>query len=115
MARVRVLQVDDPRAVGARLRAARQARGLSLRGLAFPGCTAPYISVIENGRRTPSLQVLRELASRLGVSAEYLATGSESAFADPVAEAELLLRLGQHDEAEQLYSELAESGSDRVR
>jgi tetratricopeptide (TPR) repeat protein len=115
MARVRVLQVDDPRAVGARLRAARQARGLSLRGLAFPGCTAPYISVIENGRRTPSLQVLRELASRLGVSADYLATGNESAFADPVAEAELLLRLGQLDEAERLYTELSESSSDRIR
>jgi len=47
MARVRVLQVDDPQALGARLREARHARGLSLRGLAFPGCTAPYISTID--------------------------------------------------------------------
>jgi tetratricopeptide (TPR) repeat protein len=109
MARVRVLQVDDPRALGARLRTARQARGLSLRALAFPGCTAPYISVIENGRRIPSLQVLNKLASRLGVSADYLATGRESAFTDPTAEAELMLRLGELEQAEGLYRELAEA------
>jgi tetratricopeptide (TPR) repeat protein len=115
MARVRVLQVDDPRALGARLKAARAAKGLSLRGLSFPGCTAPYISVIENGRRVPSLQVLNELASRLGVSADYLATGRESAFANPVAEAELMLRLGHLDEAEELYRNLAETGSGRAR
>jgi tetratricopeptide (TPR) repeat protein len=117
MARVRVLQVDDPQALGARLREARHARGLSLRGLAFPGCTAPYISTIENGRRVPSLQVLNELASRLGVTADYLATGRESALADRVAEGELMLRLGELDEAEAFFRPLAEKGStaDRLR
>jgi tetratricopeptide (TPR) repeat protein len=115
MARVRVLQVDDPRALGRRLKEARVARGLSLRGLSFPGCTAPYISVIENGRRVPSLQVLNELASRLGVSADYLATGRESAFTSRASEAELMLRLGQLDEAEALYRTLAETGAERDR
>ena len=111
MARVRVLQVDDPCALGARLRAARVERGLTLRGLAFPGCTAAYISTIESGRRVPSLQVLNALASRLNVSADYLATGRDSALSEPLAEAELLLRLGQLDQAEALYRKLAVAGS----
>jgi tetratricopeptide (TPR) repeat protein len=111
MARVRVLEVDDPRALGARLRAARVERGLSLRGLAFPGCTAAYISTIENGRRVPSLQVLNALAARLNVSGDYLATGRESALSGPAAEAELMLRLGELDQAESLYRELAATGS----
>lgn len=115
MARVRVLQVDDPQALGARLRQARNARGLSLRRLAFPGCTAPYISTIENGRRVPSLQVLNELATRLGVTSDYLATGRESALADRVAEGELMLRLGELDQAEEFFRDLIATGSDAER
>jgi transcriptional regulator with XRE-family HTH domain len=71
----RPLHVDDPVAVGARLRAARTRAGLSLRQLAFPGCSAAYLSHIERGRRTPSLQVLVELAERLRLSTYYLAFG----------------------------------------
>jgi tetratricopeptide (TPR) repeat protein len=111
MARVRVLQVDDPRALGARLKAAREARGLSLRALAFPGCTAAYISRIESGSRVPSLQVLNALALRLGVKADYLATGHESAFDDQIVEAELMLRLGDIDQAEKLLRKLVKQGS----
>jgi transcriptional regulator with XRE-family HTH domain len=48
---------------------------LSQRDLAFPGCSAAYISRIERGERVPSLQVLRELARRCGVSEAYLAWG----------------------------------------
>jgi tetratricopeptide (TPR) repeat protein len=115
MARVRVLEVDDPRALGARLRAARVERGLSLRGLAFPGCTAAYISTIENGRRVPSLQVLNALASRLNVSADYIATGRDAPLSGPAAEAELMLRLGHVDQAEALFGELAAAGSPAER
>ncbi len=51
---------------------------MSQRELSFPGCTAVYICRIERGDRVPSLQVLRELANRLGVEEDYLATGSTS-------------------------------------
>ena len=73
--RPRTPHYDDPVAVGARLRAAREAAGLSQRELAFPGCSAAYISRIERGERIPSLQVMRELAQRLGVTDAELAYG----------------------------------------
>jgi transcriptional regulator with XRE-family HTH domain len=75
--RARIPHVDDPLAAGRRLVSARESKGLSQRDLAFPGCSAAYISRIERGERVPSLQVLRELARRCGVSEAYLAWGDE--------------------------------------
>jgi transcriptional regulator with XRE-family HTH domain len=69
--------VDDPAAVGRRLKDARTSAGLSQRRLSFPGCSAAYISRLEAGDRVPSLQLLRKLAAKLGVDDEYLATGTE--------------------------------------
>lgn len=69
--------VDDPAAVGRRLKDARAAAGLSQRRLSFPGCSAAYISRLEAGDRVPSLQLLRKLAAKLNVDEEYLATGVE--------------------------------------
>ncbi len=97
--------VDSPAAVGERLRAARLAAGLSQRDLSFEGCTAAYVSRIEAGARTPSYQILREFAKRLGVTADYLATGDAAAAApDPLVEAEIALRLGELDRAEEIYA-----------
>lgn len=107
MPRTRVTQIDDPRAVGERVAAMRRRRGLSLRALAFAGCSAPYISAIEKGRRVPSLQVMQELASRLGVSPEFLATGEATSLRTQVANAELAVRLGEHDEARTQLTGLA--------
>jgi transcriptional regulator with XRE-family HTH domain len=75
--RERIPHVDDPRTVGRRLVEVREVNRLSQRDLAFPGCSAAYISRIERGERVPSLQVLRELARRCGVSEAYLAWGNE--------------------------------------
>jgi transcriptional regulator with XRE-family HTH domain len=75
--RERIPHYDDPVEVGKRLNAARQAAGLSQRELAFPGCSAAYISRIERGERVPSLQVMRELAQRIGVTEGELAFGRE--------------------------------------
>jgi tetratricopeptide (TPR) repeat protein len=102
--------VDSPAAVGERLRAARLAAGLSQRDLSFDGCTAAYVSRIEAGARTPSYQILREFGKRLGVTADYLATG-EDAFTgpDPLVEAEILLRLGKLDEAEAISSQAGDA------
>src|SRR5262245_22083678 len=75
--RERIPHYDDPVDLGARLHAAREAAALSQRELSFPGCSAAYISRIERGERVPSLQVLRELARRTGVSETRLAYGRE--------------------------------------
>jgi tetratricopeptide (TPR) repeat protein len=111
--------VDDPRAVGERLRAARERAGLSQRQLSFPGCSPAYISRIESGDRIPSLQLLRELGRRLGVTEDYLATGLEHGTHESSAlliEAEVALRLGDLDHAERLYNELADhSPSGRIQ
>jgi transcriptional regulator with XRE-family HTH domain len=69
--------VDDPAAVGRRLKQARLAAGLSQRQLSFPGCSAAYISRLEAGDRVPSLQLLRKLALKLNADEQYLATGVE--------------------------------------
>lgn len=96
--------VDSAAAVGRRLREARERAGLSQRNLSFDGCTAAYISRVEAGARVPSLQVLRELGQKLGVSTEYLATGAE---ADPLeallTEADAATRFDDLDHAEATY------------
>ena len=97
--------VDDPAAVGRRLRQAREAAGLTQRELSFEGCTAAYVSRIEAGARVPSLQILREFGKRLGVSADYLATGSEGVgdLSSDLLEAEISLQLGDEQRARELY------------
>jgi transcriptional regulator with XRE-family HTH domain len=69
------IHLDDPVKVGERLRAARLKAGLTMRDLAFEGCTPGYISRVERGDRIPSLQVLLELARRLQKDPDYLAWG----------------------------------------
>ena len=57
--------VDDPMAVGRRLRGARERAGLSQAALAAVcGCSGAYVSRVEAGDRTPSLQLLRRLVAR---------------------------------------------------
>jgi transcriptional regulator with XRE-family HTH domain len=75
--------VDDPAAVGQRLREARLAAGLSQRQLSFPGCSAAYISRLEAGDRVPSLQLLRKIAAKLGADEQYLATGEARVEQEP--------------------------------
>jgi tetratricopeptide (TPR) repeat protein len=108
--------VDDPREVGRRLREARLRAGLSQRDLSFPGCSPAYISRIEAGDRIPSLQLLRAMGERLGVSEDYLATGSRSplvADRNPVlVDAEVALRLDDHELAYSLYEQALEQARD---
>ncbi len=97
--------VDDPAAVGRRLRQAREAADLTQRELSFEGCTAAYVSRIEAGARVPSLQILREFGKRLGVSADYLATGSDHVgdLSSDLLEAEVSLQLGDEQRAVELF------------
>lgn len=106
MPRQKSTHVDSPAAVGQRLKEARVRAGLSQRQLAFAGCSPAYISRIESGDRIPSLQILRELGSRLGVSEDYLASGAERAADDgELRDAELALRLGDLEGAQTLFEE----------
>jgi tetratricopeptide (TPR) repeat protein len=107
--------VDSPQAVGRRLKDARLAAGLSQRELSFPGCTAVYICRIERGDRVPSLQLLRELARRLHLDEDYLATGAARVDdVDELVEADVALRLDQLELAEHLYTQVLERSADRV-
>jgi transcriptional regulator with XRE-family HTH domain len=83
--------------VGERLKRLRVERGLSQRQLSAPGISYAYISRIEAGARRPSVKALRMLAAKLGVTAQYLETGSQLDDAEArelrLADLELRLRL----------------------
>ena len=116
--RARTPHYDDPLAVGQRLHTAREAAGLSQRELAFPGCSAAYISRIERGERIPSLQVLRELARRIGVTEASLAYGKE--VIDPevaarVRDVETAEAEGGTDSLAKAYTALARAASRAAR
>jgi tetratricopeptide (TPR) repeat protein len=102
--------VDDPVAVGTRIREARHASGLKQRELTFEGCTPAYLSRVEAGQRIPSLQILTKLAVRLGTTAEFLATGKHPE-PDPLFDAELAARTGETGLARRLYAQALKSGS----
>jgi tetratricopeptide (TPR) repeat protein len=83
--------------IGQRLRRLRVERELSQRELSSPGVSYAYISRIEADARRPSVKALRQLARKLGVSVEYLETGSDLREVDErelrLADAELELQL----------------------
>jgi tetratricopeptide (TPR) repeat protein len=103
MPRKKSTHVEDPVAAGLRLKEARLRAGLSQRQLAYPGCSAAYISRIEAGVRTASPRILGELAARLDVSEAYLSGSDESAAASMLDDAEVALRLDQTEEAARLF------------
>jgi len=96
--------------IGARLKRLRLERNLSQRELAAPGVSYAYISRIEAGTRQPSVKALRRLASKLGVSADYLETGSDldagSARELRLTDLELAVRLGEREGAEAALHEV---------
>jgi transcriptional regulator with XRE-family HTH domain len=96
---------NGPESIGRRLRRLRVERGFSQRELSSPGVSYAYISRIEAGARRPSVKALRQLARKLGVSVEYLETGSDLREVDErelrLADAELELRLADDPEKAQ--------------
>src|SRR5579862_2215039 len=99
--------------IGERLRRLRLERGLSQRDLSDPGISYAYISRIEAGTRQPSVKALRMLARKLGVTPEYLETGSELAGDQTrelrLAEQELRLRLDGETDTAEAYTILDEA------
>jgi transcriptional regulator with XRE-family HTH domain len=49
------------------------------------GVTPQHISLIEQDKVTPSLNLVAGLAKELGVTADYLISGQEAIVADPIA------------------------------
>jgi transcriptional regulator with XRE-family HTH domain len=98
--------------IGQRLKRLRLDRGLSQRELAAPGVSYAYISRIEAGTRQPSVKALRRLATKLGVTADYLETGSQLAPEEQrelrLADLELAMRLGDPADVEQPLQGLLE-------
>lgn len=107
--------IDNPVALGARLREARQRAGLRQADISFKGCSIGYISRIESGARAPSLQVVRRLAAAVGVSEQWLASGGERPEADAeekLRDASIALRLDRTDDAEAAFTEVERATSD---
>src|SRR3954447_2889602 len=98
--------------IAQRLQRLRLERGLSRRELAAPGVSYAYISRIEAGTRQPSVKALRRLAAKLGVTPDYLETGTDIRDVDArelrLLDAELDLRLEHSDVAEQKLEEVLE-------
>jgi transcriptional regulator with XRE-family HTH domain len=108
---------QTPESLGERLKRLRKERGLSQRELSAPGVSYAYISRIEAGARQPSVKALRKLARKLGVSADYLETGSnvrEDELRElRLSEAELKLRLeADVGDAEEVFSAILEEADE---
>ena len=113
MARQTNTHIDSPAALGQRLREARQAAGLRQQDLSFDGCSISYISRLEKGERQPSLQVIEQLARRLGMTVELLArndaVAGPSVDDERLTEAEIALRIGDTDEALTMLADIVGS------
>ncbi|WP_188113531.1 helix-turn-helix domain-containing protein [Nocardioides humilatus] len=99
-----LLHAVDLTALGARLRAARLARGWTQTDLAGGEVSVGYVSRIESGTRRPNLAVLTSLASRLGTPIEQLLLGMSATQYDDIRlgldYAELALETGEAVDAE---------------
>jgi len=116
MPRKKSTHIAEPAVAGRRLRAARERAGVSQRGLAFPGCSAAYISRVEAGERIASPRVLNELALRLRVDYAYLIGASDVLAASVLDDAEIALRLDEMDDAARLFQQaLDEARENRGR
>jgi transcriptional regulator with XRE-family HTH domain len=111
--RRRVVVDDRPLAdaIGARLRQARLAAGLTQQQLAGERYTKAYISALENGIAKPSMAALNYLAPRLGKSASEILSDPSRAWAR--LEADLALASGNWQAALDGYVTLVEDVQER--
>ncbi|MGZ8737301.1 MAG: helix-turn-helix domain-containing protein, partial [Nocardioides sp.] len=72
---VSLLQSVSLTELGARIKAARLAAGMTQTQLGAPEATVSYVSRIESGRRRPDPRVLDAFAGRLGVPVAELLAG----------------------------------------
>lgn len=107
---VDLLRSIDPAVLGARIKTARIAAGLTQKGLGASDATVSYVSRIESGARRPEPRVISRIAGRLGTSVEELLVGLSARDAEAVLVAvdfaELSLELGDVKEAAARLDEL---------
>ncbi len=104
MGRIRPAHITDPAVFGRRVQELRVERGMSLRQLAFTGCSASFLSRVEAGLRVPSPAIVAQLATRLGLEVEALLghrLDSRVSDADLTA-ADVAARLGESDAQDRL-------------
>jgi transcriptional regulator with XRE-family HTH domain len=111
--RRRVVVDDRPlaEAIGARLRRARLAAGLTQQQLAGDRYTKAYVSALENGIAKPSMAALNYLAPRLGKTASEILSDPSRAWAR--LEADLALASGDWQAALDGYLALVEDTEER--
>lgn len=104
--------------LGARILERRQALGMSQRALAGDEISSSYVSLIESGKRWPTLDVLEVLAHRLQTTTSALIAGTEPPdVPDPeqlelnLKWAEIALRAGSPDSAEQYARSVLAEGA----
>ena len=97
--------------LGDRIRGKRQVLKITQQELAeVLGITPQHISLIEQGKATPSISLLPRLAEELGVSADYLLSGREGIITDtiPAIKADKRLKLKAKRALIALVEELCE-------
>jgi tetratricopeptide (TPR) repeat protein len=103
----------SPSTLGQRVREARRAQGLTQSELAESRFSKQYVSQIERDRLRPADETLEWLAERLGVDAQYLATGvsgrERERVESVVARAEAAVEAHHYDEALELLDGVAGS------
>jgi tetratricopeptide (TPR) repeat protein len=111
MGRIGPTHITDPQEFGRRVRTLRIERGLSLRAMSFPGCSASFLSRVESGQRVPSPAIVAGIAEHLAVDPEVLLghrLDSRVRDAD-LAAADVAARLGEPDAGERLQELLVRS------
>ena len=102
--------------LGARLRARREAKGLSQAALAeLTGLTTNYISVLERGQKLPTLDTLMKLAKKVGATpGELLGDGAiTDEWIDEVVSVARTVPKGQRHVALAVLRAVATGGSTR--
>jgi transcriptional regulator with XRE-family HTH domain len=100
----------DIKDFGSRLRQERLKAGLSQSDLASGIMSPSHISLLESGQRSPSPELLEQLAERLGVTPKYLSSGPSAQAAESRRKdllfAEMALKNGDTESAERLLRSL---------
>ncbi|MGV9775081.1 helix-turn-helix domain-containing protein [Streptosporangium sp. NPDC003464] len=103
--------VDD-RAIGLRIKARREQRGLTQGQLAQPELSDSYVSLLEAGKRRASFPVLELIAAKLGCSLLELTHGISpeqvKEIESALAAARLMLEEGKSTEARRCYARMLE-------
>ncbi|QDU59005.1 helix-turn-helix domain-containing protein [Aeoliella mucimassa] len=96
--------------LGKTIRILRQAKSLKMTEVAGEsGVSVPYLSLVENGERQPSLEVMRRIAETLGVPSEALivmGVGDSSLMSSDKRTSELTGMVGQLIEIENKLTSL---------